>query len=96
VLTKLQEKTFHHLFHKTDSNTLLLPNTRCYEHTGLVMLEMANESILRRFRLGGIDPSVRCRSGGDCEGDCEGSETEDEGTTDSGGSKGCSVFTGHS
>ena len=48
------------------------------------MLGMANESILRRFRLGGIDPSIRCRS----EGDCEGSETkgvENDGTTDSGG-----------
>ena len=60
---------------------------------------MANGSTLWRFRLGGIDPSIRSRSEGDCEEDCEGIETkdvDDEGTTDSGNSKDCSVFTGHS
>ena len=60
---------------------------------------MANESTLWRFRLGGIDPSIRCRSEGDCEEDCVGSEVgdvDDEGTNDSGNSKDCSVLTGHS
>lgn len=60
-----------------------------YEHVEWLALYMAciDESILRRF-LGGVDPSMRCRSS---EGDWgEGSEIGDrgnEGTNDSGGSE---------
>ena len=56
---------------------------------------MVNESILGRFRLGGIDASIRCRSEGDCE-ESESGDVENEDATDSGGSEDGSVFTGHS